>query len=62
MQVTVSQRARSERQSEGSRSRVLRGVAEVVTPLMWQQWERKLEEHPDREWVEFLVGGLRHGC
>jgi len=50
-----------ERRSEGSRSRVLRGAEEVVTPLLWQQWERELEEHPDRDWVEFLVRGVRHG-
>ncbi len=50
-----------ERASEGSNSRVLLGVEKVVTPLLWQRWEEELEEHPDREWVEFLVRGIKFG-
>ena len=40
---------------------MLQGAEEVVTPLVWQQWEKELEDHPDREWVEFLVRGIREG-
>ncbi len=40
---------------------MLRGAERVVTPLLWQQWEKELEEHPDRAWVEFLIRGVRHG-
>ena len=50
-----------ERRSEGLSSRVLQGAEAVVTPLVWQQWEEELREHPDREWVEFLVTGVREG-
>ncbi len=50
-----------EQRSEGSNSRVLPGAEEVVTPLVWQQWERELTDHPDREWVSFLVRGVKEG-
>ncbi len=33
----------------------------MITPLVWQQWERELEDHPDKEWVQFLVRGIRQG-
>ncbi len=32
-----------------------------MTPLEWQQWERELEGHPDREWVDLLVRGIKEG-
>ncbi len=57
----TSQLLELERNSEGSSSKVLQGAEEVVTPLKWQQWEKDLGEHPDKEWVEFLVRGLRRG-
>lgn len=50
-----------ERVSEGPDSKVLSGAVDVVTPLKWRAWERELAEHPDREWVEFLVAGIRDG-
>ena len=50
-----------EQRSEGSSSRVLQGAEEVVTPLVWQQWEEELRDHPDREWAELLVRGIREG-
>ena len=50
-----------ERASEGSNSRVLLGAEKVVTPLLWQRWEKELEEHSDREWVEFLIRGIKYG-
>ena len=37
------------------------GADIVVTPLRWQEWQRELSEHPDREWVSFLVRGICHG-
>ncbi len=32
-----------------------------MTPLLWQKWEEELKEHSDREWVEFLVRGIKCG-
>ncbi len=40
---------------------MLQGAEEVVTPLVWQLWEEELEGHPDREWVELLVRGIKEG-
>ena len=50
-----------ERVSGGRRSGPLTGAEAVITPLVWQQWERELEDHPDKEWVQFLVRGIRQG-
>ena len=33
----------------------------VITPLVWQQWEMELEDHPNKEWVQFLVRGIQQG-
>ncbi len=40
---------------------MLAGAEDVVTPLWWRAWEEELLEHPDREWVEFLVRGVKCG-
>ena len=40
---------------------MLQGAEEVVTPLVWQQWESELEGHPDREWVQLLIRGIKGG-
>jgi len=40
---------------------VLSRAKDVVTPLRWRAWEEELLEHPDREWVEFLLRGVRDG-
>ena len=40
---------------------MLSGAEDVVTPLRWRAWEEELLEHPDREWVEFLLRGVRDG-
>ncbi len=50
-----------ERRSEGPRSRALPGAEQVVTPLMWERWQEALGDHPDGEWVEFLVTGIKEG-
>ncbi len=50
-----------ERVSEGPRSRVVPGADKVVTPLKWHEWEMELRGHPDKEWVEFLIRGIREG-
>ncbi len=47
--------------SEGPSSSVLAGAEDVVTPLRWRVWEEELLEHPDREWVKFLVRGVKCG-
>ena len=33
----------------------------VQTPLRWDQWDRKLETHPDQRFREFIVRGIREG-
>ncbi len=48
-----------ERVAEGPKSWVLPGAEVVRTPLVWQEWNYELENHPDKEWVEFLVRGIR---
>ncbi len=50
-----------ERVSSGARSAALEGADAVITPLKWQEGSRELEEHPDKEWAEFLVKGICHG-
>ncbi len=50
-----------ERVSGGRRSGPLKGAEAVITPLVWQQWEMELEDHPDKDWVQFLVRGIRQG-
>jgi len=50
-----------ERVSEGPKSVMLRGAEVVKTPLVWQEWSYGLESHLDREWVDFLVRGIREG-
>ncbi len=32
-----------------------------MSPLRWRVWQEELKEHPDTEWVEFLVRGIRDG-
>ncbi len=50
-----------ERVSEGELSVPIPGTEEIVTPLDWKVWEEELEMHPDREWVKFLVKGIKEG-
>ena len=33
----------------------------VITPLEWETWARALQLHPDRDFVAYIVGGLRDG-
>ena len=37
------------------------GLAAINTPLRWQAWERALRTHPDKQFTEYLVSGLREG-
>ncbi len=50
-----------EKVSEGPASRVLPGASEIVTPLCWRAWKEELADHPDRQWVEFLLRGIKTG-
>ncbi len=50
-----------DRVSEVELSVLIPGTEEIVTPLNWKAWEDELEMHPDREWVKFLVKGIREG-
>ena len=36
-------------------------LAGVFTPLNLPQWESMLEKHPDRSYVDFILGGIRDG-
>ena len=36
-------------------------VGGVVTPLRVQEWERALRDHPDKEYVSYLLRGMREG-
>ena len=33
----------------------------AVSPLVAEEWEEALRRHPDREFVEYLVRGIRQG-
>ena len=33
----------------------------VVTPLNLPQWESMLENHPDKQYVDFILNGIRDG-
>ena len=36
-------------------------LAGVFTPLNLPQWEAMLDKHPDRSYVDFILGGIRDG-
>ena len=36
-------------------------LAKVNTPLQVTEWERAMASHPDREFVEYLLRGIREG-
>ena len=36
-------------------------LAVINTPLRWQVWERILRSHPDEQFAEYVVSGLRDG-
>ena len=36
------------------------GVNMIATPLCWEAWARELQSHPDREFAEYIVGGIQH--
>ena len=36
-------------------------LTEINTPLQWQAWETALSNHPDRQFVNYLLSGLRDG-
>ena len=33
----------------------------VITPLRWKVWERALGIHPDRQFRDYIVSGIREG-
>ena len=35
--------------------------ARIVIPLRLREWERVLSGHPDREFAQFVCGGIRDG-
>ena len=32
-----------------------------MTPLVWRRWSLALEDHPDKEFRDYIVTGLREG-
>ena len=36
-------------------------LLQVTTPLKWETWARALQAHPDRDFVAYIVEGLRDG-
>ena len=36
-------------------------LQQVETPLVWQEWERALAAHPDRQYCNYILRGLREG-
>lgn len=36
-------------------------MREIVTPLVWQTWDRELAHHPDQEFRKYIVEGIRYG-
>ena len=39
----------------------MQGWSRVSTPLVWEAWESRLQEHPDRSFREYLVMGMTQG-
>jgi hypothetical protein len=40
---------------------VPRELSVIATPLRWQAWESELWGHPDREFVQLIIEGIRGG-
>ena len=36
-------------------------LCNIITPLHIAQWEAMLENHPDREYVDYLLNGIKEG-
>ncbi len=36
-------------------------LCQVITPLLWQQWDRALEAHPDQRLRHYIVEGIKDG-
>ena len=36
-------------------------LAEIVTPLCWQAWEKELENYPDQRFRQYIMGGMQYG-
>jgi len=33
----------------------------VATPLVWEEWDRELQHHPDQRFRSYIVQGIRYG-
>ena len=33
----------------------------VSTPLVWEEWDRALRNHPDQRFKDYIIGGISHG-
>ena len=45
----------------GSPTSVREELSGVYTPLKFQHWESMLAAHPDKEYVSYLLSGIREG-
>ena len=34
---------------------------EVTTPLVWQEWDKALRDHPDQRLRAYITNGIRYG-
>lgn len=39
----------------------LEGLASVVSPLIWSEWSKALQDHPDQRLKDYLLCGIRDG-
>ena len=61
-QYTADQLAIDRCRPSNSTTRIpMGGLAAINTPLQWQAWERALRTHPDKQFTEYVVSGLREG-
>ena len=44
-----------------SKCTVAEHYSEIVTPLRWSAWQEALAQHPDMQFADYLVQGIKHG-
>ena len=59
--LRILRRCSSDRPSNSSAHIPMGRLAVINTPLRWQVWKRILRSHPDEQFAEYVVSGLRDG-
>ena len=36
-------------------------LGSISTPLKWEAWATELDSHPDREYAQYIVAGIKQG-